>query len=128
MVSVEMYDLEDKKESGKCSGRSQDRGTTGNAPPACGEASSEARSLVESGQDDIGMLVQNQRGPWVRAAQLPALFCSSDLAYRCTKAGWLKPIVQGKRRTIYRLADVLTCLRRIEAGELPLPRGSKVAR
>jgi hypothetical protein len=64
---------------------------------------------------------------WVRAAQLPELFCSWDLAYRCTRSGWLRPIVRGKRRTIYRLADVLTCMRRIEAGELPLPRRNKVA-
>ena len=63
--------------------------------------------------------------PWVRAAQLPELFCSWDLAYRCTKGGWLRPIVQGKRRTIYRLADVLACMQRIEAGELPLPRRNK---
>jgi hypothetical protein len=63
--------------------------------------------------------------PWVHAAQLPELFCSWDLAYRCTKGGWLKPIVQGKRRTIYRLADVLTCMQRIEAGELPLSRRNK---
>jgi len=60
--------------------------------------------------------------PWVRAAQLPKLFCSWDLAYRCTRSGWLTPIIRGKRRTIYRLADVLDCMRRIEAGELPLPR------
>ena len=65
--------------------------------------------------------------PWVRAAQLPELFCSWDLAYRCTKSGWLKPILQGKRRTIYRLADVLSCLQRIEAGELPLPRRNHAA-
>jgi hypothetical protein len=63
--------------------------------------------------------------PWVRAAQLPELFCSWDLAYRCTRGGWLRPIVQGKRRTIYRLADVLACMQRIEAGELPLPRRNK---
>jgi hypothetical protein len=35
--------------------------------------------------------------------------------------------VQGKRCTIYRLADVLSCMRRIEAGELPLPRRNKAA-
>ena len=63
--------------------------------------------------------------PWVRAGQLPRLFCSWELAYRCTKGGWLRPIVQGKRRTIYRLADVLACMQRIEAGELPRPRGNK---
>ena len=66
--------------------------------------------------------VQRMRGPWVRASQLPDLFCSWDIAYRCTRSGWLRPIVQGKRRTIYRLANVLACMQRIEAGELPLPR------
>jgi hypothetical protein len=70
-------------------------------------------------------LVQRMCGPWVRASQLPDLFCSWDLAYRCTKGGWLRPIVQGKRRTIYRLSDVLACIQRIEAGELPLPRHNK---
>lgn len=62
---------------------------------------------------------------WVRAAQLPKIFCSWDLAYRCTSAGWLKPVVQGKRRTIYRLADALACMKRIEAGELPPKRVKK---
>ena len=70
----------------------------------------------------------NLRCIWVRAADLPELFCSWDLAYRCTKSGWLKPIVQGKRRTIYRLADVLHCMQRIEAGELPSARHKKIAR
>jgi len=49
------------------------------------------------------------------------------MGFNCTKDGWLKPIVQGKRRTIYRMADILTCMRRIEAGELPLPRRNKTA-
>jgi hypothetical protein len=74
---------------------------------------------------DTDALIRQVRGPWVRAAQLPELFCSWDLAYRCTRGGWLRPIVQGKRRTIYRLADVLVCMQRIEAGELPLPRRNK---
>ncbi len=62
--------------------------------------------------------------PWIRASHLPQLFCSWDLAYRCVQSGWLKPVVQGKRRTIYRFADVLSCMRRIEAGEMPHPRGN----
>ena len=66
-------------------------------------------------------------GPWIRAGDLPALFCSWDLAYRCTKAGWLKPVVKGKRRTIYRLADALACMQRIESGELPQARRVRVA-
>jgi hypothetical protein len=69
----------------------------------------------------------NLRSPWIRASELPELFRSWDLAYRCTRNGWLKPIVHGKRRTIYRLADVLACMQRIEAGELPVPRRSKAA-
>ena len=122
-----MYNLEDEKESGKCRGRPRDCGTKGNAPPARSEASSAAQPLVEVGQNDIAMMIQHHRGPWVRAAQLPDLFCSWDLAYRCTRSGWLRPVVQGKRRTIYRLADVLTCMRRIEAGKLPMPRRNKAA-
>jgi hypothetical protein len=74
------------------------------------------------------MLVEKFRSPWVRAAHLPELFCSWDLAYRCAKGGWIKPVLQGKRRTIYRLADVLRCLRRIEAGELPAARPKRIAR
>jgi len=61
-------------------------------------------------------------GPWVRASQLPALFASWDLALRARQAGWLTPIVRGHSRAIYRLADVLACLRRIEAGEEVPPR------
>jgi len=64
--------------------------------------------------------------PWVRAGDLAMLFCSWDLARRCVKAGWLTPVIKGKRRTIYRLADVWACLQRIEAGELPASRRTKV--
>jgi hypothetical protein len=78
-------------------------------------------------ESDLNGLVQLMRGTWVRASQLPALFCSWDLAYRCTKGGWLRPIVKRKRRTIYRLADVLACMKRIESGEFPLPRRDKAA-
>lgn len=82
----------------------------------------------KTNQLKLEMAVHRYHGLWIRAAQLPELFSSWDLAYRCTKSGWLKPVLQGKRRTIYRLTDVLTCMQRIEAGELPLPRSSKTAR
>lgn len=71
-----------------------------------------------------GLYSQHFKGPWVRASELPALFCSWDLAYRCTSGGWLTPVIRGRRRTIYRIADVLHCLTRIESGELPPPRRS----
>jgi len=122
-----MYDLEDEKESAKCKGRMQDCGTTGNAPLARSEGSFAAQPRVAVGENDIEIMVYRNGGPWVRAGGLPELFCSWDLAYRCIKSGWLKPIVKGKRRTIYRLADVLACMQRIEAGELPLPRRNKAA-
>ena len=63
--------------------------------------------------------------PWVRAGDLAMLFCSWDLARRCVKAGWLTPVIKGKRRTIYRLADVWDCLQRIESGELPASHRTK---
>jgi len=124
MVSVHMYDPEAEKKSAKCRSRPQD-GTTGNAHSGTSATSSTAKPIVELGKNDIEITVQRNRGPWVRAAQLPELFCSWDLAYRCRKGGWLRPIVRGKRRTIYRLTDVLACMQRIEAGELPLPRRNK---
>jgi hypothetical protein len=64
---------------------------------------------------------------WIRASRLSEIFCSGDLAYRCVKSGWLKPIIQGKRRTIYRIVDVLTCMHRIENGELPPGRPAKAS-
>jgi len=76
-----------------------------------------------AGSDVPDFSIYNTR--WVRASQLPGMLCSWDLAYRCVRSGWLKPIIQGKRRTIYKLADVLNCMRRIEAGELP-PTRSKL--
>jgi len=67
-------------------------------------------------------LLERQRSPWVRAHELPDFFRSWDLAHRCTRGGWIVPIIKGPRRTIYRLADVILCLLRIEAGELPVAR------
>jgi hypothetical protein len=74
---------------------------------------------------EFGGEIGKLKSYWVRAAQLPEIFCSWDLAYRCTLAGWLKPIIQGNRRTIYRIEDVINCMRRIEAGELPPSRSRK---
>lgn len=126
-LSAHMYDLENKKESRKCSDRLQDCRTTANAPAAVCKAALAAQPRVEVGPNDLEVRIHCNQERWVRAAQLPELFCSWDLAYRCTNGGWLKPIVQGKRRTIYRLADVLACMQRIEDGELPLPRRNKAA-
>jgi len=78
-----------------------------------------------SGQTSQAKIRDSSIGPWVRAAALPEWFCSWDLAYRCTKAGWLRPVLQGKRRTIYRITDVLACIQRIEAGEMPASRRSQ---
>lgn len=73
----------------------------------------------------LELLIARYGGPWVRAAELPVLFASWDLAHRCTKAGWLKPILRGRRRTLYRLSDIAGCMNRIEAGECPPARQSR---
>jgi hypothetical protein len=61
---------------------------------------------------------RESQGRWIRAGQLPEIFCSWDLAYRCTLAGWLKPVIKGRRR----FEDVVNGTRRIEAAELPQSR------
>lgn len=38
---------------------------------------------------------------------------------RFVEAGWLKPIVQRKRLTLYRRADLDACCSRLDAGEFP---------
>lgn len=65
---------------------------------------------------------QSQDRRWVRASDLPQLFASWDLAYRCRRAGWLKPFLKGPRRTLFRMRDVIACQQRIESGELPAQR------
>src|SRR5260370_1037442 len=70
------------------------------------EAGIAAPTAWGSQHDNLSENFTRFTGPWVRAAHLAALFCSWDLAYRCTRGGWLKPIFQGKRRTIYRLAEI----------------------
>ena len=124
-LSAHMYDSENKKESRKCTDRLEDCRTTENAPAAVCKDAPAAKPRVEVGPNDLAVRIHCNQERWVRAAQLPELFCSWDLAYRCARSGWLRPIVQGKRRTIYRLVDVLACMQRIESGELPLPRLKK---
>lgn len=125
MVSVMMYDENERKESSKCRIQPQDSAATSKRSDAPSETSPVAQPTTQVGHENVETVFHRNHGPWVRAAQLAELFCSWDLAYRCTRCGWLRPIVQGKRRTIYRLADVLACMQRIEAGELPLPRRNK---
>jgi hypothetical protein len=60
--------------------------------------------------------------PWIRSADLKDVFQSSDLAFRCIRGGWLNPVIKGNRRAIYKFSDVLSCLHRIENGEMPPPR------
>ena len=38
---------------------------------------------------------------------------------RFVEADWLKPVVQRKRLTLYRLADLDACCSRLDAGEFP---------
>lgn len=123
-----MYGINDQNGRSKCEGARYGSLTSDSTPQSCEVVSTvPAIGSHSADQSQVEMLVQRFRSPWIRAAQLPELFCSWDLAYRCTRGDWLRPIVQGKRRTIYRLADVLICMRRIEAGELPLPRRNKAA-
>jgi hypothetical protein len=110
MVSKDMYQAKDNCGSIKSQDLASERVSDANRDKTFSASWLAANSSVET---------------WVRAANLVDLFCSWDLAYRCVSGGWLKPIMRGKRRTIYRLADVLSCMKRIEAGEVPPSRPKK---
>ena len=38
---------------------------------------------------------------------------------KCERLGWLKAVVRKKRLTLFRRTDLLACIARIEAGDLP---------
>ena len=104
----------------------------GKAEPACTSVPEHQKTAIPpgsmpgaQGRPVLEMLIARYGGPWVRAAELPGLFASWDLAHRCTKAGWITPVMRGPRRTIYRLSDITACMERIEAGERPPARGAR---
>ncbi|HXM03823.1 MAG TPA: hypothetical protein VN939_14525 [Chthoniobacterales bacterium] len=55
---------------------------------------------------------------FVRGMEAREMFGSRALLDRAVKAGWLAPVRQGKRMTLYRCKDILAALQRIEWGEL----------
>lgn len=60
-----------------------------------------------------------QRFPslWLHDAQLNAIFGGPGMANRIRESGWLRPFCRGNRCTLYRLVDVIECMRRIEGGD-----------
>lgn len=58
-------------------------------------------------------------GELVRGMEARQMFGGRALLDRAVKVGWLAPIRQGKRMTLYRRKDILAALQRIEWGELP---------
>lgn len=43
------------------------------------------------------------------------------LLKRMDAAGWIKPVVQRKKMTVYRRVDLDACCARLDAGEFPEP-------
>ena len=54
-----------------------------------------------------------------RPADVQALFGSIQIYRDTVEAGWLKPIIQRKRLTVFDRADVLRVWERIRRGEYP---------
>jgi hypothetical protein len=57
----------------------------------------------------------------VRRKDLGHLLGSEELARRLLHHGWLKPVVQQKKLTLFDSGDVALCWQRIRSGELPPP-------
>ena len=47
---------------------------------------------------------------------------SSKILEECVEGGWLKPIIQRHKLTLFDAGDVARCWARILAGEVPQPR------
>lgn len=58
---------------------------------------------------------------YIRANELPSAFASPWVAKRVIRAGWITPVVKGKRFTIYLRVDVEAAQVRMERGEMPPP-------
>lgn len=54
-----------------------------------------------------------------RPADVQALFGSIQVYRDAVEAGWLKPVIQRKRLTVFDRADVLRVWERIRRGEYP---------
>jgi len=60
-----------------------------------------------------------------RPPELAEVFGSSEMGRRIAYH-WLKPLVQGKRLTLYDAGDVAAAYQRLRSGELPPPIPRKV--
>lgn len=54
-----------------------------------------------------------------RPADVKALFGSPQIYHDAVSAGWLKPIIQRKRLTVFDRADVYRVWERIRRGDYP---------
>ena len=54
-----------------------------------------------------------------RPADVKSLYGSEQIYRDAVEAGWLKPIIQRKRLTVFDRADVLRVWERIRRGEYP---------
>ena len=62
----------------------------------------------------------------LRPPDLARALGSSELARRVVIAGWLVPVIQRKKMTLYDAGDVAQVWQRIRAGEVPPPITRKV--
>jgi hypothetical protein len=57
----------------------------------------------------------------LRASPAAEYVGGEGLLKRMREAGWIKPLIQRHKMTIYRLADLDACCSRLDAGEFPEP-------
>ena len=55
----------------------------------------------------------------LRPADAAAYVGCEGMLKHFVESGWLKPVVQRKRLTLYRRADLDACCARLDAGEFP---------
>lgn len=67
----------------------------------------------------ISVRMQNLNKLGYRPTEVQTLFGSVQIYRDVVEAGWLKPIIQRKRLTVYDRTDVLRVWERIRRGEYP---------
>ncbi len=75
--------------------------------------------VVREGREEMAKFSELIRPRLLRPDEAARYVGGEGMLKRFVEAGWLRPIVQRKRLTLYRLADLDVCCSRLDAGEFP---------
>jgi hypothetical protein len=76
---------------------------------------------LTAAQEVLAMQLHHGRS-FFRSGEMKQFFGKSrDLLLDCRAAGWIQPTVDGNRRKMFHISDIVACLRRIHSEGPPPP-------